>query len=126
MAVVVSVVQGDAANLEADTTRMGLEAVLLQVSPSVAQVADAQESTILHLVTLAFAPGALIAELVACPVPQAIDSLLDATDMPCRKSRCGRGEGVGDVAAKAAVCVGVGETTGGLEEGEAVVRELFL
>jgi len=120
------VIEGDAADLEADTARVRLETILLEMPPSAAQITDAQESAVLHFVSLALAPGTLVVEFIASPVPWAVDGFLDAANMPCGEGGRCRGEGVGDVAAEAAVSVRASEATGGLEEDEAVVRELFL
>jgi len=119
------VVKRDVTNLKADAARVGLEAILLKVTLSVAEVTDVQESTILHLVTFTFAPGTLVTQLVARPVPQAVNGFLDVTDMSCGEGGCGQGEGVSDVAAKVAIGIGAGKTAGGLEEDETVVRKLF-
>ena len=48
---------------------MGLEAVFLKVPPSVTQVTNVEEGTILHRVSFALAPDALVAQLVARPIP---------------------------------------------------------
>jgi len=56
MATVVLVVKGDTTNLEADTPQVGLETVFLQVALRMTEVADTDEGTVCHCVSLAFAP----------------------------------------------------------------------
>jgi len=123
--VAMRVKQGDATDLEADATRVGLETVLLEVAPGVAEVADAEKGTIFHLMPLSLAPGALVAHLVIRPVPWTVDGLLNAADMPRAEGGCAGGEGVGNVATEAAIGVCPHETMRGLIEGVAVIRQLL-
>ena len=62
-----------------------------------AEVTDVDEGTVLYPMSLMLAPETFITELVACPVPWAVDSLLDVRNLARVQSGCGRCEGVGNV-----------------------------
>ena len=79
-------IEGDTANLKASAVGMWLEAILLEVPPSAAEVADVQQGAILDFVPRTLTPGALVTRLVACPAPWTVDNFLNVTDMS-------RGEG---------------------------------
>jgi hypothetical protein len=97
--------EGNAARLEADTADVGLEAVLLEVSATIAQLADPKEGTELDAMPLSHAPRALVAQSLIRPVPRAVDGLLDSADVAGIEGRSGGCERVGDVAAKASIGV---------------------
>ena len=73
--------EGDTAWLEGDATKVGLEAIFLEVPPTVAQLANANEGTRLDAMSLAHTPGALVAKPLVGPIPGAIDGLLDPSDV---------------------------------------------
>jgi len=73
--------EGDTAWLKGDTTKVGLEAVFLEVPPTVAQLANANEGTRLDAMSLAHTPGALVTKPLVGPIPGAIDGLLDPSDV---------------------------------------------
>ena len=73
--------EGDMAWLEGDATEVGLETIFLEMSPTVAQLADANEGARLDAMSLAHTPGALVAEPLVGPIPGAIDGLLDPSDV---------------------------------------------
>ena len=52
--------EGDAADLKADAARVGLETVLLEVPPSVAQLVYADQRAVLDFVSLALTPEAFV------------------------------------------------------------------
>ena len=117
--------KGDAADLKANATRVRLETVLFEMSPGVTQLTDAYQCTILHLVSFALAPEALVAKLLIGPVPWAVDSGLNAADMPRVEGGCGGSQVVGDVAAKASIGIRACEAAGRLQQSESFVRELL-
>ena len=123
MAVLVE--EGDTADLEAHTACMWLETVLLQVALCATQVADVDEGAIRDGMSFALVPCAFVAQTVGCPIPGAIDGLLDAVNVAGGKRQCGGGERVRDMAPKAAVGIGMGEAARGLDERESLVSELF-
>ena len=90
------------------------------------EVAHADECAVFYGVALTLAPEALVAQFVRRPVPWAIDCLLDVTDMSRVEGRRGWGEGGGDVTTEAVVGIRPGEATGGLVQGEAIVRKLLV
>jgi len=104
---------------------VGLEAILLEMPPSVAEVTNVDECTILNFVPLAFAPEALVTQPVICPIPWTVDGLLNATDALRAKGRCGGGEGVGDMAVETAVSIHAREAACGFIEGEVVISQLL-
>ncbi len=73
--------EGDAAWLKGDAANVGLEAVFLEVSSTVAQLANANEGTRLDAMSLAHTPGALVTKPLVGPIPGAIDGLLDPSDV---------------------------------------------
>ena len=81
MVTVVLVEEGNMTYLEGDAMRVRLEAVLLEVPLSTAQVTDMDECAILDLVSLVLAPKAFIAKFVIHPIPWTIDGFLDVGDM---------------------------------------------
>jgi len=105
MAAAILVEEGNAADLEADVARVGLEAVLLEMPPSVTQLAHVNQRAILHLVPFALAPEALITQLLVGPIPWTVNGGLNMADVPGIESGHGRGEVVGDVTTEAAIGV---------------------
>jgi len=125
MAAAVAMDEGDATDLDAYTMRVGLEAVLLQMSSGTAQAALVDQGAVFDFVALVPTPKAFVTQPVVRPIPWTVDGLLDATDMSRIEGGCGGGEGMGDMAAEAMVSIGVGEATCRLVEDELVVRELL-
>jgi len=97
--------EGNVADLEADAARVGLEAVLLKMPPSMTQLAHANQHAILHLVPFALAPEALVTQLLVGPVPWTVDGGLNMADVPGIESGRGGGEVMGDVTTEAAIGV---------------------
>jgi len=91
--------EGDAADLEADATRVGLEAVFLQMSAGVAQLTDADQRAVFDFVPFSLAPEAFVTELLIGPVPGTVDGGLDTTDVSGIEGGCGRCKVMGDVTA---------------------------
>jgi len=125
VAAVVAMDEGDTTDLDAYTTQVGLEAVLLQMSSGTAQAALVDQGAVFDFVALAPTPEAFVTQPVVRPIPWTVDGLLDATDMSRIEGGCGRGEGMGDMAAEAMVSVGAGEATCRLVEDEPVICELL-
>ena len=94
--------EGNTAWFEANTAEVGLVTVFLEMSATVAQLTDPDEGTGLDAMSLAHAPGTLIAQLLVGPVPGAVYSLLDPVDMTRIEGGSGWGKGMGDVTTKAA------------------------
>jgi len=125
MTAAILVVEGNAADLEGHAPSVQLEASFFEVTSCAAQLADTDQRAILHLVAFSLAPEADVTQLLVRVVPRAIDCGLDAAYLPRVHSGCCGGEGIGDMAAEAAVAVGTGEAACGLSEGVPVVRQLF-
>ncbi len=110
--------------LEANTAEGGLEAIFLEVTTIVAQLADTNEGAGLDTMSFAHMPGTLVTQPLICPIPWAVDSFLDPSDL-MRIERQGSGsEGMRDVVTETSVGVCPCEATSGLGEGEPLVCKL--
>jgi hypothetical protein len=67
--------------LEADTVEVGLEAIVLEVTTTVAQLADPDEGVGLDAMSFTHAPGALVAQPLIGPVPWAVNGFLYPSDV---------------------------------------------
>src|SRR5712691_7604753 len=117
--------EGDTTRLEGDTANVWLVAIFFEMPAAVAQLTDTEEGAELNAMPLAHAPSALVAQPLVRPVPWTVDGLLDPNDVARIEGRCGRGEGVGDVAAEASVGVRSSEMASGLPQTKAIVCKLF-
>src|SRR5260221_1416087 len=117
--------EGDSTRLEGDAADVRLVAIFFEMPAAVAQLTDTKEGAELNAMSLAHAPSALVAQPLVRPVPWTVDGLLDPSDVARIEGRCGRGEGVGDVAAEASVGVRPSEMASGLPQTKAIVCELF-
>ena len=107
--------------MKGDASHVRLVAIPLEMSPTVAQLANPNEGAGLHTMSFTHAPGALVSESFVGPVPRTVHGFLDPSDMTRIEGGRRGCEGVSDVAAETTIGVRPFEVAGGLAQTKPII-----